>query len=427
MLVPTLYGMRFTTEAVHDNSSHIVSCSSNRNTVQHLVTAFAEGDPLSASLYPLIQDVNRGGTPSKLAQLSKVAQHYRDHASSLKREDAQLQEDIMEMMVRLAQVRADIVEAENRLDLACNSMSPIRLLPSELLEVIFLDVVGGIDREEWAPAKSSPQTAISHVCGGWRRISLQLPHLWNRFLFDIGIPLHNSRHPRQNLLYLEQWVERSNPLPFSICLRTNTHFPHPSDGPYYDTILQSIADSASSRIELLRVHSDNPILLESTAWSRFVPAKCLELVGTRNIAGRITLPCHSFNQLPSLTSVHYDVSPASPFLFPVSFSSLTEIEVGESNEGVDAYALRYLLRCCPKLKRGRFFMATSGGRGGFILNGFVSANAVRDVNPNDSYSLEQLECLALNGHSLLTPNRASRIANSEVAEPRAPVERNDRE
>ncbi|KAJ3528069.1 hypothetical protein NMY22_g9548 [Coprinellus aureogranulatus] len=374
-------------EGAHNTTSHIVSYSSNRNTTQRRITAFADGDPLSAPLLPLMEAVARN----------------RASKTSLKEEDTRLQEDIMDMMVRLARVRSDILETENRLDLACNAMSPIRLLPPEILQVIFLEAVGGNDTEQWHLPQSAPQTVLSQVCGEWRRLAFRLPHLWNRFLFDIGIPSHDNKHPlKRTLSYLEVWVKRSAPLPVSVCLRTQSHFPHNSDGPYYHTILQSISDRASSRIELIRVHADSPMLLMSSAWSQLLSVKRLELASSgrgNDLAGRITLPCTSFRGLWGLTSFYYDVSPASPFYFPVPFSNLTEMEVGENTEGIDTYALRYLLRCCPKLKKGRFFMA--GGRGGFVLNGYISPAVLSSVDPHGRRLLDELEYLALNGQYFL--------------------------
>ncbi|PPQ72991.1 hypothetical protein CVT26_014506 [Gymnopilus dilepis] len=107
----------------------------------------------------------------------------------------------------------DMTELYARIDKIETHLSPIRLLPVDVLRKVFTHFR---DRQIVAPSKQCPPLlSISQVCSSWRTITINSPSLWN----SITITLTEYSMRRINWGYLlDLWLKRSkdSPLTFEI-------------------------------------------------------------------------------------------------------------------------------------------------------------------------------------------------------------------
>ena len=107
----------------------------------------------------------------------------------------------------------DMTELYARIDKIETHLSPIRLLPVDVLRKVFTHFR---DTQIVAPSKQCPPLlSISQVCSSWRTITINSPSLWN----SITITLTEYSMRRINWGYLlDLWLKRSkdSPLTFEI-------------------------------------------------------------------------------------------------------------------------------------------------------------------------------------------------------------------
>lgn len=96
-------------------------------------------------------------------------------------------------------------------------VSPLRILPTEILQEIFLFVVGTRTEAQWTTVADIPWV-LGQVCQTWRKCALALSCLWNHLpTMDLSTSDMTMRTKLQ-LEYLEELIHRSRSAPLDIYL-----------------------------------------------------------------------------------------------------------------------------------------------------------------------------------------------------------------
>ncbi|KAJ7026473.1 hypothetical protein C8F04DRAFT_1268118 [Mycena alexandri] len=191
-----------------------------------LLTRIAES-PLLAPL--LLSNVPPTAAQHTAAQES--LERHRAHMSKIQIQRSEVEFAIQALSgvaalqaTRLVMIEEEhIVRTEIRLFRAI--MSPIRRVPPEIIQEIFLLLTPSLDLQ-YSPRDSNPIPKVQipwylgHICRSWRDIALSLALLWSVFDLDVALDIH-SNEPR-NSVYLPCAVacclKRSAQAPISIRL-----------------------------------------------------------------------------------------------------------------------------------------------------------------------------------------------------------------
>ncbi|KAG5640432.1 hypothetical protein DXG03_008674 [Asterophora parasitica] len=128
-------------------------------------------------------------------------------------------------------------------------LSPIRLLPPEILGQIFLYAV-----ESHAPVRRGSPLSFTLVCSAWRQAALGCSNLWNDLELSPGYPAHpgNPLCPQKFSALFSLWFRRAHPVQ---PLRLSLHFDAPAvrlEEDYINQLCRSVA-SVSPRLSELSV------------------------------------------------------------------------------------------------------------------------------------------------------------------------------
>ncbi|KDR67809.1 hypothetical protein GALMADRAFT_161359 [Galerina marginata CBS 339.88] len=126
-------------------------------------------------------------------------------------------------------------------------LSPLRVLPDELLVLIFLSCLPDLDSQPWAPHSwgTIPSFRLSQVCQEWRMIALDTPNLWS-ILGDVQVnPKTANMEPHSYFAFIEELFRRSRDADLWI----------------YVTITMSYAQGEHPMIDLMLKHE--------TRWGAF--------------------------------------------------------------------------------------------------------------------------------------------------------------
>lgn len=103
-------------------------------------------------------------------------------------------------------------------------LSPIRVLPVELLAQIFMlsyDPVG-------SASLSNAALVVTHICASWRNIAVNKPELWSSL--KLG-PNNFTTRPHGIIPLARLWLERSGTRPLSLYVRPDRPMDHPDPTP----------------------------------------------------------------------------------------------------------------------------------------------------------------------------------------------------
>ena len=171
-------------------------------------------DPLVQPPSKFLDKVNTNYIPDV-----EERQEISEYVSTVKQELSQLNAKITEMRTALMQV----ARTRDRLQAAANQhqalISPLRRLPPELLQVIFVCCLP-LHRNAVMHSSEAP-VLLGRVCSEWRRISLYTPEVWSSL--HIVPPNVNfssltssiARFKRKREL-IEMWLGRSGACPLNI-------------------------------------------------------------------------------------------------------------------------------------------------------------------------------------------------------------------
>ena len=173
--------------------------------------------PLQGSLVPpskFFDKVNTNYIPD-VAERQEIS----EYVSSVNRELSQLNAKITEMKTALMQIS----KTRDGLQAAANQhqalISPLRRLPPELLQVIFVCCLP-LHRNAVMHSSEAP-VLLGRVCSEWRRISLSTPEVWSSLhIVPPNVNFSNltsstARFKRKREL-IEMWLGRSGACPLNI-------------------------------------------------------------------------------------------------------------------------------------------------------------------------------------------------------------------
>ncbi|KAF7324123.1 F-box domain-containing protein [Mycena kentingensis (nom. inval.)] len=131
-------------------------------------------------------------------------------SQKLRNQIAQLEAQASQLLIQLADVRAQQADLQKELDAVCY---PVLSLPPEIASHILLDALvltnpfpmPAVARNRYYPL------VLAAVCGTWRQIVLSRPEFWNRVTF------YSSSAEILSLFY--RWIDLTGNLPLDICLR----------------------------------------------------------------------------------------------------------------------------------------------------------------------------------------------------------------
>jgi hypothetical protein len=225
-------------------------------------------------------------------------------------------------------------------------LSPVRLLPPELVRRIFLFCIGD-SAVEVPPFPNTPPLSLAQICSGWREVALATPELWKNITFS-----GDSTHGIANFKNLAQlWLSRCHTTPASLTfsLRCQTAI---------DNLLLDVIAPYSTSIEALELHLDTALF---AAFADFPPEAFPRLRRIRFYGSRIeghssrgglrlwdpvTVP---FQFAPQLTDVFISIPETKIDLEDLNlpWSQLSSLHLAESI--VTSTAFLRVFAACSKL------------------------------------------------------------------------------
>ncbi|KAK0458481.1 uncharacterized protein EV420DRAFT_358229 [Desarmillaria tabescens] len=154
---------------------------------------------------------------SLLVHVSEMNDHYEEVSNIIDVELINLQEMIQTVSSEREAVQSNFLVAEH---LAI--LSPIRRVPTELLQEIFLYCIGDKQFQDIWPeggyAFEAP-VVFGRVCSRWRRVSFSTPSLWSSLKITISrvAGAVDWAAPGSRKI-LRAWLKRSGRLPLDVCL-----------------------------------------------------------------------------------------------------------------------------------------------------------------------------------------------------------------
>ena len=122
--------------------------------------------------------------------------------------------EIVTEQIAALKIRAEFLE--DRVYAYTSLLSPMRVLPEDVLGEIFLRILP--DPSEHYPILSSDEAplVLCRVCKWWREVACRTPSLWSSIHFvSPRVPPKRYGYDRRKRV-LEEWLERSGDLPLSI-------------------------------------------------------------------------------------------------------------------------------------------------------------------------------------------------------------------
>ena len=256
--------------------------------------------------------------------------------------------------------------------------SPIRRIPREILQEIFINCLPA-DRPAVMSECEAP-LLIGRVCSSWRSISQSTPELWTSV--HVSIPsthfiasetssagyvvadcidyaVASNRMAELRTAALQEWLQRSGSLPVDISFsqwQDWTHVPFdlnvPNEPhPIVDTILSVsrrwrqliVAAHGSSIVCLLTRLHDLPLL--ETVELRFPNMG-------ESILSEISKSEYNIFRTPSLRRLSLYQSSGDCLDYPVNWANLTDLSIeGDLWDRLSLHQVVYLLSQCPQLVR----------------------------------------------------------------------------
>nr|GAT59492.1 predicted protein [Mycena chlorophos] len=277
--------------------------------------------------------------------------------------------EIDEQIEKLRTERADItaqIQAHEALK------SPIRCLPDDLLQEIFLHCLSA----ERNPAMSAVEAPVllGRICGAWRLLVFSTPALWSRIHIveplsgaTSLIPAAEVRKTKaaKRVAAAKAWLERSGNYPLSISF-------HQKNTPFDGLPTNATAHVAYHRTELLRIMVKHSLRWAKVEFSfplqdremfedlshlavKDVPLlKSFRLKSTNQInAGTIPWTSLRFLQTPTLKSFFVSFGGLAMDLknIHIRWNQLTTLEIAESpGAEFPAHEILSILDKCPALR-----------------------------------------------------------------------------
>lgn len=368
--------------------------------------------------------------------------HIRDLLTEPRAHVEEVDKEIKRITQRLERLQRERQAYQKYIDDHEAVLSPIRRVPLEILQCIFLRCLptkhNGVMTSQQAPI------LLTHVCRDWRAAALKMPRLWASL--HIPIP-HRPQKPFSYPPYptpippelsdeecqtytsavqrweykmqerrdiVRTWLTRAAGCKLSLSITLWEGRRSSADADVANDMIKSIMDIVISvsrqwkRIEVLASHPHISDLLalpaQSVPYLESVKVTCNPFSSPPStaLARYRPVPPDGLLAAPRLTSFHFKLIPEAPLSLPVNWSQLTELYFdGAASRNFEGGTLEFsptdalkLLSSCPLLVRCRLVV---------VQNNFFSPSALPNqfnFSPEDdeipsSIPLHHLEHLSI--------------------------------
>ncbi|KAJ7597760.1 hypothetical protein C8J56DRAFT_920886 [Mycena floridula] len=263
---------------------------------------------------------------------------------------------------RLNALITDITRSRDELNsyiFGCNSiLSPIRRLPPEMLQEIFMHCLPGSSTTS-VTSREAP-LLLGRVCKTWREISISTPTLWS----DIKISLPKDscqREAEQTRDIVEQWIGRSGSTPLSISLASSAQISTSSQHAIELILDLLVQSSARWRILDIRLPSTSLVALESVCRNQVPLLERLRIMSADSDPPNLA-PVPFLDLLHAPKLVHYAGWMVSS---QETCVQITDLDLtgfpGRHGLGIPAEAALRTLRLCPNLADCRLHICHDNG------------------------------------------------------------------
>ncbi|KAJ3511790.1 hypothetical protein NMY22_g15540 [Coprinellus aureogranulatus] len=298
---------------------------------------------------------------------------------------AELDQQIHEMQQALEQRKAGQARLKTAVDAHRSLLSPMRRLPAEVLQQIFLLCRAAhrmpLLRKEEAPI------LLTRVCSAWRNLALDTPHLWD----SIHIPIPNGITKPSAQFHVnraERWLERTKQVPLSISIWSPREKIEDGEEFLKQFLRRNVLDRAT-RIRRLELELNYTLLnficttLPPDSWAT------LEKVTLRCVDVGPVIEQMAIWEAPRLRGVVWESVKADIFNLPLAWDQLEEIKVSEDprsrgswDEDWDTFSAseaHALIRDSPNLRHLKMNIDDDGTQ--FFLEGVHHHYPISLENP----------------------------------------------
>ncbi|KAJ7506749.1 hypothetical protein B0H11DRAFT_1850270 [Mycena galericulata] len=275
----------------------------------------------------------------------------------------QLSAEISEREVAIGDLKARFESLMNQVDLHKALMSPVRRIPQEILQEIFIACLP--THNALVDSREAPQI-LGRICSYWRTVAYSTPELWS----SIHIAPMTERFSgyvtqRSRLKFVElvaTWLDRSAPLPLSISYSLQATWTSLGSEPEGIGLVNQLY-RVCRRIRHLEVSGQmltseiQPLL---TLDAESLPL--LESVKIRSPQGLHPSTLASWSDIkiihiPHLLrlSLYFEINPVENAL---PWAHLTELNIVGAYSGLTRNGALQVLRRCPNLERCRLNIIT---------------------------------------------------------------------
>lgn len=246
--------------------------------------------------------------------------------TSLQRDAKEL--ECVNTQIEVLTTQRDVLKSN--VDSYTSLLSPIRLLPREILGEIFFHTLGPSEGPHPVSVTGEAPLLLCLVCKWWQSISYDTPTLWARLHFVN--PSHApKRYPFERRKHiLEQWLGRSGGLPLSISI-TEATSQSSIDVEDHRDLAVSILRPIAARWEELSLTYPSVKTIRDLAKFDAPLLKCLDItLGTlqRSQGGYYEVLCQFLSPKQMLKKLNIPIiTNLDPLRLPIQWENLTDLAV----------------------------------------------------------------------------------------------------
>ncbi|KAF7346504.1 F-box domain-containing protein [Mycena sanguinolenta] len=304
---------------------------------------------MSLSDSPFTNRLNTNYVPSP-SEILQIRSLLVDPTEEITRIDGQIEE----MELALAQLKAKRALLLGPIDAHRALISPMRLIPHDILLEIFSACLPSKHNALIDPTQAP--LLLGRICRHWRSVAYSAPMLWSSIhippLADLSMP-PNTLSGLQRLV--ETWFERSGACPLSVSFFEFMNYPE-SNSDLEKHLLAPQILAASQRLHCLSLAGDAQLLrpILQLGPGHLPALKTFRMKTSQNQA----LGSTNILELPTLENVALSIS-TDPLPLPLPWSRLRILRLecysrwtpNGSEGGLDFDGALDVLRRCPNLER----------------------------------------------------------------------------
>ncbi|KAK7018878.1 hypothetical protein R3P38DRAFT_2978839, partial [Favolaschia claudopus] len=311
----------------------------------------------------------------------------------------ELKELLVEPCLRLAKLDGEILALRQKLDGLVGEresldayiqshqalMSPIRRIPLDLLEQIFIACLPA-HRNCVMSAQEAP-VLLGRICSSWRALSLSAPRLWSRLHIVLPPPDHESlsrdrdifaAKTAQRLEVASTWLGRTGICPLSISVERKFH---PNLSNLREDLLELLIPYASRWQHLSLVLPFPGLKRLSMLSENDVPLLMSLSLSTPDVDPEFTWSPAGILYAPNLSKFEFAGSGIIPSALPLRWNTLTELSLRVSSwnprQNLTCEMALFILSRCHTLRKCQLFIKGVSESQVLTTNAVVSSSFLR--------------------------------------------------